>query len=122
MFKRFSLSISMLLIVLLTFSCAATSQNTYKVLSVSFQTYDTVLTAVGNLYKQGLISETQKEKVITAGKIYKESHNVAVAAFLQFTTSGTINDEEAYLRAIATTSMLLAELIRIATPLIEENN
>ena len=122
--KNFLLPISILLIALLTFSCAATSKNTYKVLSVSFQTYDTVLTAVGNLYKQGHISETQKQKVITAGHVYKEAHNAAVAALLQYSTSGDLVDEEVYLRTVATASMLLAELIRIATPLIvdEENN
>jgi hypothetical protein len=121
MFTRFTLLISILLIALLTFSCAATSQNTYKVLSVSFQTYDTVLTAVSDLYKQGHISEVQKQKVINAGSVYKEAHNAAVAALLQYTASDNLNNEEIYLRTVSTASVLLAELIRIATPLIEEN-
>ncbi len=61
----------------------------------------------------------QKEKVIAAAHIYKDAHNVSVAALVQYKNSGNLNDEEAYLRSVSMTSSLLAELIRIATPLME---
>jgi len=117
--KSLSLLVSILLVSLLTFSCAGAPRNTYKVLSISFQTYDTVLSSIADLYKQGHISEVQKEKIISAGNVYKESHNTVVSALLTYKSTEALSDEANYLSAMSVASLALADLIRIATPLLE---
>lgn len=119
--KRKSLFLFVSLVVLMfSFACATVDKTSYKTLYVSQTTYDTTMTMLGDLYKQGKITEKQKQKIIDKAKKYKEAHNLAVNAFLKYKESGLTTDEENYLIMISKASVLLAEFINLAKPYIEK--
>ena len=59
-------------------------KNGWKALAVSSTTYDSVMTACGNLYKKGKISEEKKELIVSIGKVYTGSYFVAIDAMKQY--------------------------------------
>lgn len=101
-------------------SAARMENNVFKTLSVSQVTYDSALSTVGDLYKQGKLSEDTKQEIIEKAREYKQAHNTAVSAFLKYKESGLLDDEEDYLTKFAKASSLLAEFIRLAKPYIEK--
>ena len=107
-------------VIVLIAACASFSQNAYKSLAVSQQTYDATLSALGDLYKQGKVSEAVKTKVIEAGTLYKTAHNQAVQALLNYDMAVTQADQEqmkkVYMTQIAEASKQLAVLLELARP------
>lgn len=103
------------------YGCTAANleKNTYATLSVSQVTYDTALSTIGDLYKQGKIPEQTKAEIIEKAKKYKQAHNTAVAAFLAYKESGLVADQENYLDTLSKASTLLAEFLDLAKPYIE---
>lgn len=108
-----------ILFILAACETATIQTRTYKTLSISQTTYDTLLSAAGDLYKQGKIDEVQKEEIVQIGKIYKQFHNAAVGALLKFNESGKLEDQESYLYNLSMASNTLAQLITYVRPLIE---
>ena len=53
-------------------------KNGWKALAVSSTTYDSVMTACGNLYKKGKISDEKKELIVSIGKVYTGSYFTAI--------------------------------------------
>jgi hypothetical protein len=114
--------ISCLIFIVLTLvACASFSQNAYRSLVVSQQTYDTTLSVMGDLYKAGKLTEAQKEKAIFIGRAYQKAHNDAVTALLLYETSDQSTAEAkklAYQKAAADAAKILAELVAYAAPYI----
>ena len=78
-----------LLLALMLLSCANSfTKNAFDTLSISKETYNSTLSIAGDLYKQGLMSEEQKNEAIKLGNAYKLVHNEAVGALLNYKTSG----------------------------------
>ena len=110
----------LIFIVLAMVACASFSQNAYRSLVVSQQTYDTTLSVMGDLYKAGKLTEAQKEKAISIGRAYQKAHNDAVTALLLYETSDQATAESkklAYQQAAAA-AKILAELVAYAAPYI----
>jgi hypothetical protein len=107
-------------------NCSATmQQRTYQTLSVSQTSYDAILTKANQLYQQGKITDEQKDKIISLGRVYMNAHNTAVDYLLLYEQMkaskdqiGTLKAERDYLNQMAAVSLLLADFIDYATPLI----
>ena len=110
-------------VVLALVACASFSQNAYKSLAVSQQTYDVTLSALGDLYKQGKVSAQVKDKAIEIGNLYKAAHNSAVQALLDYdkATDQATQDakKQIYMKQIAEASKQLAALLELAKPYVE---
>ena len=108
-------------IVLAMVACASFSQNAYRSLVVSQQTYDTTLSVLGDLYKAGKVTEAQKDKAIALGREYQKAHNNAVTALLLYETSDQTTEAArklAYQKAAADAAKILADLVAYAAPFI----
>lgn len=111
----------LILVALALVACASFSQNAYRSLVVSQQTYDTTLSVMGDLYKAGKLTEAQKEKAISIGRAYQAAHNKAVTALLVYETSDQSNEAAtklAYQQAAADAAKILADLVAYAEPYI----
>jgi len=119
--RKFMLATSLVTLLMLI-GCTSTYQSrVYKSLTVSKTTYDTLLSAAGDLYNQGKIEDAEKDRIIEIGNAYKTTHNLAVATLLTFHESNSLEDEERYLNYVSDAASLLAELISLIQPyLIEE--
>jgi hypothetical protein len=112
----------MTLIMVTLMACATqkAEQTAYSTLSVSQVTYDTTLSMLGSLYKQGKITEAQKLAIIKKAAEYKLAHNTAVTAFLKYKESGLLPDEEVYLITLTKATTLLTEYLELIKPYIKQ--
>jgi hypothetical protein len=104
-------------IALALVACATFSQDAYRSLVVSQQTYDTTLSVMGDLYKAGKLNDVQKQRAIDIGIEYKAAHNSAVAALLLYETSDQTTEamrKAAYQKAAADAAAILARLVAYA--------
>lgn len=90
--------------------------NSYQSLSVSKEAYESTMTLAGDLYKQKVISEETKDRLIEIGRIYKFIHNEAVSALIQYQNSRNEQDKQVYLNAAQDVSKRLSELLTILKP------
>jgi hypothetical protein len=114
--KRFC---SLLVVLCLVLACATFTQNAYRTLTVSYQAYDATLSTMGDLYKEGKITEAQKDDAIKIARGYKLAHNDAVAALADFETNGGDTNKAAYTKAAAQAAASLAKLLAYCRPFIE---
>ena len=118
--KRILLGVAIMLVFGLV-ACASFSQNAYRSLVVSQQTYDTSLSIMGDLYKVGKVTEAQKDQAIAIGKEYKAAHNEAVAALLVYETSDQSTEaanKVAYQKLATSAAAILARLVAFANQFI----
>jgi len=111
----------LIVVVLALVACASFSQNAYRSLVVSQQTYDTTLSILGDLYKVGKVTEAQKDQAIAIGKEYKAAHNEAVAALLVYETSDQSTEaanKAAYQKVATSAAAILARLVAFANSFI----
>lgn len=111
----------LIFVVLALVACASFSQNAYRSLVVSQQTYDTTLSVMGDLYKAGKLTDAQKEKAISIGRAYQSAHNKAVSALLVYEASDQSTEAAtklAYQQAALDAAKILAELVAYAAPYI----
>jgi len=114
--KHYLIVMIMLLLVL---GCATFSRDSYRVLTVSYQSYDATLSTLGSLYKEGKISEEQKADVVLLAEAYKIAHNEAVDVLAKYEESGRQGNKDAVTSAISNTSAALARLIAYVRPFLE---
>lgn len=101
-------------------SCASLETNSYKTLAVSKTTYDTILSVAGTLYKEGKITETQKNEIITIGNKYKTAHNLAVTALLKYHDTKQLADQQDFIQKLGIASAALADFINTVQPYIQK--
>jgi hypothetical protein len=109
--KRKLSMVGVIFLVLFTLSCATFTTTSYRTLAISNQTYDTTLTAMGALYKEGKITEEQKNEIIDLGRQYKKAHNDAVDIVVAYEEAGGVGDKDAVSAAVLKASGALADLI-----------
>ena len=109
----------LMLMVMYGAACDDFVKTSYQTLSVSKQTYDTTLSVMGDLYKQGKLTEVQKDKAIELGWIYKEAHNMAVLALVVYDASNNSADKGAFEAAIAESAKRLTEFLTFVQPLLK---
>ena len=108
------------LVLLAVLACSNFVQNGYRTLVVSQQSYDVTLSAMGDLYREGRITEAQKDEAIKIGRGYKLAHNGAVASLAKYEETKQEADKNAYAQAASTASAALAKLIAYCRPFIEK--
>lgn len=109
-----------LLMCFIAFGCSSKmEQRAYSTLSISQTTYDTTLSVLSDLYKQGKITTEKKNEIVEKARDYKEAHNLAVKAFVLYKESGLVKDEQDYLIAMTKATALLAEFLHLAEPYLE---
>lgn len=102
-------------------ACASFTRDAYRTLTISNQAYDTTLSVMGDLYREGKVSEAQKQAAIEIGNVYKVAHNEAIAALLMYEESGGAEaNKQAYLSAASRAAGALAKLLAYCRPLIEK--
>ena len=92
--------------------------DSFKSLAVSKQTYEATMTSLGDLYKEGVLSDEAKDKAVEYGRKYQTAHNSAVDALMTYVVADPENQEdskEAYLKLFEGLSVQLADLIKILT-------
>jgi hypothetical protein len=99
----------MVMMMLFAFGCAKPEFTTdaYRMLNVSKESYDASLNLAGDLYRQEVIGEEEKEKAIKYGNLYMTTHNQAVAALLESALYETDYAKRKYIDMLAS---LLARL------------
>lgn len=111
-------NIAVILLVCLLFA-GCTSDfivNSYQSLSVSKEAYESTMTLAGDLYKQKVITEETKDRLIEIGRIYKFIHNEAVSALIQYQNSQNKQDKQRYLNTAQDVSKRLSELLTVLKP------
>ena len=101
-------------------ACVTFTTDAYRTLVVSQQSYDATLSAMGDLYREGKITEAQKDEAIKIGRAYKLAHNGAVASLAKYEETKQEADKNAYAQAASTASAALAKLIAYCRPFIEK--
>jgi hypothetical protein len=109
-----------LLVLLLAVGCSDFTKNAYRTLTVSYQSYDVTLSTMGDLYREGKVTEAQKEKAIELGRVYKLAHNEAVTTLASYEENGGQESKDAYLKASGEAAAALAKLLSYVRPIIEK--
>ena len=112
--------LAVLVVLVLMVACAGTiKKDAYRALTVSKDvSYDATLSILGDLYKQKLITEAEKDQAIVYGGLYMTAHNEAVNALLAYAELGTEDNKNAYLVAITAASRSLAGFLEYIKPLL----
>lgn len=105
-----------------TSTAASTSSeivtDSYKVLKTTGVTYDAAMKAMGDLYRQRLISEGTKAKTIEIGTQFWSAYHSAVDALLIYQTTRLADDQSKANAAIGETLARLAEIQSCLSPVI----
>lgn len=92
--------------------------DSYKVLKTTGVTYDAAMKAMGDLYRQRLISEGTKAKTIEIGTQFWSAYHSAVDALLIYQTTRLADDQSKANAAIGETLARLAEIQSCLSPVI----
>ncbi len=91
----------LVLVMFLVSGCGAKfTDDAYKTLSISKETYDSSMTVASDLHRQNHISEEQKEQVVEYGTHYMILHNEAVAALLEYDLTKDDDAKQRYFKTV----------------------
>ena len=116
-FLALTFSLSFLLVsslTLLLMSCSHQNfvKSSYRVLSTSANVYDASMKTAADLYKQHLISESEKEKIVNIAKMYKDSFMLCNNAIAQYMMSETPENQKKAQEALNQMTKSLDDLIQ----------
>jgi len=95
--------------------CASFTKNTYRALSVAKETREVGLSSMGDLYRQGKITEEQKDEIIKVGNEYRDAYLIAVDALVAYVTTEKAEDKtklQTAMREFSTVSIKLTQLLQ----------
>ena len=121
---KISILILMLGVLFLVVSCTyniGLVGSTYKLLLTSQISYDTGMKVAADLYRQGRITDREKEAIIAVGTLYAEAHNAAVAALANYEKTKGSADQERLTSQIAVATAALSKLLKLLRPYLEVN-
>ena len=95
------------------------TQSMYKLLLTSQISYDTGMKVAADLYKQGKMTEAEKEAVIEIGTIYAEAHNQAVKALASYEKTKSDADQVRLTAQIEIATQSLSKLLEMLRPYLE---
>lgn len=116
--RKLRIAVPFLALLLLIAACATFARDSYRTLSTSKSADEVALSAIGDLYKQGFVTDVQKTKAVELGRIYKQAHNSAVETLAAFVEQGGQANQQAYLTAAASAAASLAELLSYINPIL----
>jgi hypothetical protein len=120
--KYFNLASFIMLMILLSGCASKMEQTTYSTLAISQTTYETTLSIIGDLYKQGKVPEAVKDEIVAKAREYRKAHNLTVEAFLLYKQSEEIAKEKDYLVNLTRTTVLLTELLQLVEPYVDKGD
>ena len=88
------------IIMWLMVGCATFKQNTYNILYTSGVAYDTAMSVAGDLYKQGVIKDVQKDDIIKYGNAFYSAYHAAVDAFEVWNKTDSAADKDKMITAL----------------------
>lgn len=104
-------ALALIILSVMFHACAGSfSQGAYNALNVSKSTYDATLTTAAELYKEGQITDADKEKIIEYGNAYMLVHNEAVEALLDYQAASGDQQAEAKEKYVAVADRLAEKL------------
>jgi len=116
--KRALQANALVLVVLALVACATFTRDAYRTLAVSQQAYDATLSVMGDLYREGKVTEVQKQKIIELGRLFKLAHNGALVALTKYEERGGDAYKLAYLAAAQDATNTLSALLTYCRPFI----
>lgn len=119
--KRMSVVVVFLVMAIFIMAgCASFTGNAYKTLTTSATVYESTMAAAGDAYKQGLITDEDKAKIISiADKYWTAYHASVIALEVYERTKSTANKSKAE-AALVEVSRVYGELLSIIRPLIKK--
>jgi hypothetical protein len=91
---------------------------TYKALSIGGNSYDAAMTGIGDLYRQGLVTEEQKAEAIKVGNYYHDAYHAAVESLKTYAgTDVETGDLQQKVYAVGTA---LGKLLAYINPLLSK--
>jgi len=95
--------IAVIILSLFVISCAGHKvtfkEAAYKTLSAAATSYEQTMSALGDYYRQGKISEKEKAEIIEAANAYWSSYHSAVLAFEVYERFNTMGGEQDKVKA-----------------------
>ncbi|MGB2782901.1 MAG: hypothetical protein WBC50_10270 [Dehalococcoidales bacterium] len=92
---------------------------TYKMLKGSQISYDTAMKVAADLYRQGRITDREKETITAVGTVYSDAHNTAVRALADYQRTKDLADQERMSAQIEIATRALSKLLELLTPYLE---
>ena len=108
--RRVKLTGAMFLVLVALASCATFETNTYKTFGVLAVSYDTSMQALGDLKKQGKISDAEWAKIDEYGRQFYVSYNASMDAFQIYLTTKDKPSQEKLSAILAETSLKLSKI------------
>ena len=88
----------------------------YDALAVSKLSYETTMESTHDLFRRGVITQEEKDKVFEIGRKYMKAHNAAVDALASYEESGmTVGQKQIEIQAKAA-SKALSEVLDMVKP------
>lgn len=88
----------------------------YKTLATAATTYETAFQALADLYKQGLLSEDNKNKAVEYGQHFWTAYHAAVDLLASYAKTFSAEDEAKLNVAVIEVSKLLGVFLEYAGP------
>ncbi len=109
----------------MTFGCAHQQQTPeqigYKTLSTAAEVYETTMSAMSDLYKQGKLSESDKDKVVEVAKIYWSTYHSATLAMDVWMRTKNADDKIVLDKAIAELTAAIPKFQEFVLPLFQKS-
>jgi len=104
-------TVVLLMLVMGLAACAGFSKDSYRTLSVSAETYNAAMSSLGDLYKQGKISEADKAKAVELGGYFKAAYNTAIDANQAYLVVKTDQNRDKVTAALIEYSKVLGKVL-----------
>lgn len=108
--------VASVLIVSYLYGCATFTRDAYRAGAISKAAHEVVMQGMGELYKEGLIGEDDKDAAVKYGRLHQDVHNKAIESLARYRELGLDKDRDDYLDFAAKASLLLAEMMNYARP------
>ena len=103
--------VMLMVMAMLVVGCANFDQNAYKTLNTAKVTYTQTMSALGDLYKQGKITEAQKNNIIAVANVYYLAYNAAEKSYEVYHSNQTVANQDQLIALITDAAAKLGELL-----------
>jgi len=95
-------------------------KTTYDLLAVSQTSYETAISTVIDLHRQGRITDGQKAEAFDIGRQFANAHNAAVEALAKYEESGHLGSDEQLELQVVAAYEALSTLLNLVKPYLLE--
>ena len=116
--RKIALSVIMMIFVV----AACTANKAYVAAGLSHDSYTSTMTALGEMYNNGELTEAQKESVRPYSDAYVMAHNTSVEAFATYLELKDSTSEEAYIVSVEAMQKALLDFLTFTKKYLKEAN